>query len=283
MSLSLVRSVVTGKGAVNSLKDLFLQKLGESASGALLTTGLGLPFYLTQYSPEQAIALAALDAGASTVLGAGVGTVATKVRNKGMQTAINPEFQKKLDLLNIKPDATPSEINAAYSAGKKQILKQYPDLSQTVNGQSIGVEKIRELQQAVKSVKSLDPKSTFTQVPASSKLVDFATTTPDILFTAFAMPQIENLLAKNNITQPKYNLNPGLTPQDQIIQQQLASSQNQGRPNNAVLSPGTMSQQSNAEPNYADPNQLMEQLLAQAMSEKNASLESYAMDNYAVM
>lgn len=266
------------QAASQAAKGGTLKQLGRAfAEEAINSIPAGLMsgiYYGSQYSdqPLAAAGLIGADLLGSAALRVGTGALMNKIRPARYDKVINPVYAQNLKTLGLEPGATADQIQAA----KRQVIANVPK-SGIADPASPGAVQIRQATEAARDLSAMKPQDFFTQERIPSRLGSALGTAADIGFSFKGMEGIENALIGAGLITPAYMQqgNPGLVDQSSVINQQLDNRSQQGTPNNAVLSGGTMSQLSAME-----IQRVMDELMMQAEDQKQAaqgSLDDYAL------
>jgi hypothetical protein len=254
---------VAAKSLAPGFGQLFRQELAAAAIPAAMSLMYYAPAY---YDPEDPVgsiskiaALSGTDLLGSALLGAGARKLSMAVRPGTTVKTVSPQYTDDLASMGLGVGATDVEIDKA----KRRMLGE-------INAGA--GDHVAKAAQAVKtkefadSLKSRTASSIFTEQYKPSRLADVLSYGANYGFTLGGMRAVEEGLINAGALKPswvqQYEQNPGTISQDQVIAQQSQGRAEAGVPNQAIMSPGTMSQLSAIE-----IQQLQNELLAQAASE----------------
>jgi hypothetical protein len=242
---------------------MFKQELSAAAIPAAMSLMYYAPAYYESDNPLGSIAKIAALTGTDLLGSAALATGARKltmgIRPGSVTRDISPQYKDDLASLGLGVGASKQEIGIA----KKNVLK---DINAGPGDNTAKAAKAAEAKQLADRLTNAGTDQIFGSVYQPSRLANAASFAANYGFSLGGMRAVEEGLINAGAITPTwvqdYSSNPGTVPQDQVIAQQSQNRAEAGVPNQAVTSPGTMSQLSAIE-----IAQLQDELLAQAEQE----------------
>lgn len=269
------------KSAAKTIQPGFRTFFKEELGNAVMPAALGTMYYLPQYfDPKDPLASGAKIAGligtdvlGSAAISAGLRKGVSLVRPGTTTRTINPEYQSNLNQLGLKLGASADEIKEAKNLKIQEIKKSLKD-------NSVKLAEAEKIKTTAKKLNNMAIPDHYVDTVQSSGLGTALAHVGNVGFSLYGMPYlIEQPLVQSGILTPSQlqqtenalgvdpQVNVGMTPQSQIISQQLENRADQNGSESSlpdtVLSPNTMSQMTSLE-----VERLKNDLLAQALEER---------------